>query len=194
MAHVHCDFRNWTGQMTSEFFKLWTAPGGDYLVSYTLDNDLQRVLRGGDSLLKNSWQPPKLSIIPHERGRKLQSHDFLIGIWGGALLFRESVFKAMGEMLAENGEVLPVDLEGSGRTFIHNTRYCDCLLDAGPQSLEKTHDIQRDWRIFDQEKCSGRDLFRLPQEPAWTYVSDRFVREVKEHGLTGARFSTTERF
>ena len=170
---------------------IWGKEGHDFVHIDDISGPIYSILECGGEPYGTAWPTPSGTLISSEGRKNYKRGDFLIGLWGGALVFRKSVLSAMGPMLRANGEVLPLDLGKDGTVYILNTKHCDCLLNGGYQDREHIRDIQREWRTFDMSKCAGRDIFVVPEETTYTYVSDAFIEAVKENRLTGVRFSVT---
>jgi hypothetical protein len=107
-------------------------------------------------------------------------------------VFSEAALSVLGAELQRCGEVLPLDCP-CGRYYAFNvTRILD-VLDTARSDIrifKATGRVQRIARYaFRDEEIGGEFIFKIPQVPLMdVFVTDRFVKLVKEAGLRGFLF------
>jgi hypothetical protein len=133
-----------------------------------------------------TWRPLHVKVLrdAHHRGRPRS--DF--PSFGGVPVFSARAVVALRDLLEPRGEILPLRCH-EGTYFAYNvTRIVDAL-DEAHSELERFDDgriMRIDRPAFFPERLVGEVLFKLPQmlESA-TYVTDPFVRRIRERGLVG---------
>jgi len=129
-------------------------------------------------------------VVHEDEGRALLESD---SPWFGAhaLIFRPRAISALGPVLSNNGELLPLS-SGADELFLFNaTRVIDALDECASSvtrfSSGRPMHIQR--HIFRPEMLGGADLFKIPNltvSPA--FVSERVVQLWKDTRLRGLDF------
>jgi len=138
-----------------------------------------------------SWEPVTMRLIHKTEGRKLLRSD---SPWLGAyaLIFRPSALEALGPLLREYGELLPLECSETDLWVYNPTRVIDAL-DEEASSIErfKSGKIMRIKRyVFKAHLIDGIDIFKLPNLRGHsTFVSHRFVDLWTESGLKGLEFT-----
>jgi len=152
---------------------------------FTLDAALDGTPRG------DTWRSPQMKIIRMDRRKKLKVSD---SPWLGTsttLIFRPRVVAAIGPLLREYGELLPLVCEEPDLVIYNVTRVIDGL-DEQASTLSRFSDgrILRVSRyVFRPEIVAGVDIFKISNErPSPTFVSDRFVEAWTSAGLRGLDF------
>ena len=156
-----------------------------------VDQSDYEVFASLDGSPRRQWKP--IAVV---RVRADERHDFSTSDfpWLGAdaLVMRRTAVEALRDMLAANGEVLPLSTDDGVDLFVLNARVVDAL-DEAKSSLMKFPGTNRIMRIkkvaFDPSAVGDADLFRLPHRASSTYVSERFVERVRAAGLRGLVFN-----
>jgi len=138
-----------------------------------------------------SWKPVPMQIFHEDEGKQFLRSD---SPWLGdhALIFRPSVLEALGPLLREYGELLPLECSETDLWVYNPTRVIDAL-DEEASSIHRFRSgkIMRIQRyVFKAHLLHGIDIFKLPNrrvEP--TFVSHRFVDLWTESGLKGLEFT-----
>ncbi|NUQ77987.1 MAG: hypothetical protein HUU21_31015 [Polyangiaceae bacterium] len=138
-----------------------------------------------------TWTPVTMRLIHKTEGRKLVRSD---SPWLGAyaLIFRRSAIEALGPMLREHGELLPLECPEAELWVYNPTRVIDALdEEASTIHRFKSGKIMRIKRyVFKAHLIEGVDIFKLPNLRAEsTFVSHRFVDLWNESKLTGLEFT-----
>lgn len=138
----------------------------------------------------SDWQPMPVEIIREDEGRKLKKSD---SPWFGsyALVFRRKAVEALGPLLLDNGELLPLDCPEAELWMFNATRVLDALDEKKSEiirfSTGRVMAIER--YAFRPEVIEGADVFKIPQFRASpTFVSQRFRDAWKAAKLRGLDF------
>lgn len=144
----------------------------------------------GGTPRQSSWKPIPVRLIHEDEGKTLAMSDSpWLGY--GPLIFRPSVVEALGPMLREYGELLPLACSEAELVIYNPTRVLDAL-DEAASSVMRFDDgrimlIQR--HVFRSEVVGENDIFTIPDERiAPTFLSHRFVDRWKASGLKGLEF------
>jgi hypothetical protein len=138
-----------------------------------------------------SWKPVAMEIFHKDRGKKLLRSD---SPWLGAyaLIFRPSVLEALGPLLREYGELLPLECSETDLWVYNPTRVIDAL-DEEASSIRRFRSgriMGIDRYVFKAHLIRGIDIFKLPNLRAEsTFVSHRFVDLWTKSGLKGLEFT-----
>jgi hypothetical protein len=139
---------------------------------------------------QSSWKPVPMRLIREDKGRKLTSSD---SPWLGAhaLIFRANVESALGPLLRENGELLPLACQEADLTIFNPTRVIDALDEEASSVVRfsggRIMMIRR--HVFHPEVIRDIDVFKIPNlRVSPTFVSHRFVDRWKMSGLKGLEF------
>jgi uncharacterized protein DUF1629 len=98
---------------------------------------------------------------------------------------------ALRELIEGRVELLPLDVEGGDELYAINVlRESDALDEEASELKHFPTDPSRIMRIvnyvFDPKRLAGETIFRLAQQPRGrAYITDAFVRRVRETGLRG---------
>ena len=163
-----------------------------YELCHPVDRNFERFYADMDGTPKLAgWKPVAMEIL-HKDGRKklLRSDSPWLGAY--SLIFRPSVLEALGPLLREYGELLPLECSETDLWVYNPTRVIDAL-DEEASSIErfKSGKIMRIKRyVFKAHLIDGVDIFKLPDlRGDRTYVSHRFVDLWTESGLKGLEFT-----
>ncbi|SRR5216683_1424390 len=138
----------------------------------------------------SNWQPVKVEIIQEDRGKKLLESDTP---WLGphALIFRQTVVQAMGSLLREFGELLPLQCDEAELSIFNVTRLLDAL-DESASSIVRFGSgriLNIEKYEFRRDIVKGNEIFKIPNLRASpTFIGDRFVELWKTAGLRGLDF------
>jgi hypothetical protein len=128
--------------------------------------------------LAKGWKPLKV------RGRVREFNDN-----PGVMLepaFSERAVNALRELLEPNGEILPLRTPTKGRYYAFNITTIAEALDLKKSKLETLADCSR--FEFIPKNLKGLSIFILRELPMEAFVTETFVRRVREHGLNGFVF------
>jgi len=157
----------------------------------TVDGGFQRINLeiNGDSKSK-IWKPLAVRLIGAEGGSRLRRSD---SPWLGvhALIFRQSVVNALGEILRKNGELLPLACAEED-LFIFNPTNVLNALDEGASSLTRFESgaimMVRNY-VFLSDEIEGVNIFKLQAlRVSPTFLSQKIVDLWQESGLEGLEF------
>jgi hypothetical protein len=132
-----------------------------------------------------------MRIFHEDEGKKLLRSD---SPWLGdhALIFRPSVLEALGPLLREYGELLPLECSETELWVYNPTRVIDAL-DEAASTVSRFKDgrlmgIRK--HVFRDDIVRGIDIFKIPnRRVSQTYLSDRFVDLWTKSGLKGLEFT-----
>jgi len=139
----------------------------------------------------DTWRSPAMHMIRKDGRKKLAVSD---APWLGskALIFRPRVIAAMGELLRDYGELLPLACNEPDLVIFNVTRVIDALDEQASTiarfpSSGRIMAIER--YVFHPEIVAGVDIFKIPtMRFCPTFVSDRFVEAWTSAGLRGLDF------
>lgn len=152
-------------------------------VSRSLDAPWGQPMAGEWVPLKVEWAPPEFPVGEDT------STDFP-SLQTVAVMTPRAA-DALLELIEGRVELLPLDVEGGDKLYAVNVLRLSDALDEQASELKRfPHDPSRIMRIvshaFDPDKLAGETIFRLVQQPkSYTYITDAFVRRVREAGLRG---------
>jgi hypothetical protein len=138
-----------------------------------------------------SWKPVAMEIL-HKAGRKKLRRSDSPWLGSDALIFRPSALEALGPLLREYGELLPLECSETDLWVYNPTRVIDAL-DEEASSIRRFRSgriMGIDRYVFKAHLIDGIDIFKLPNlRGDRTYVSHRFVDLWTERGLKGLEFT-----
>lgn len=106
-------------------------------------------------------------------------------------VFSPKAVEILADLLENSGELLPINCGGEDYFLFNVTLLLDAL-DEDASELERfsTGRIMDVLRYsFKKDKLIGTNIFKLPEMPlSYPYVTDAFVRRVKDSGLKGFEF------
>jgi hypothetical protein len=180
-----------------EYFELKPDEGFEFLLGEDDGFKLFNLFRENKGRqIGKRWLPLTITVVSENRRKPLKAGDFLICFWS-AFFFRESVRRVMGNLLKQEGEVLPFASDKGEQLYFLNPSICDCLVASGEYPAKvvplgvpgKWHA----WCQFDEDKCRGRHAFMVPELWPRTFVSGSLVDRIKASGFTGACFDSVTR-
>lgn len=136
------------------------------------------------------WVPVKVRLIREEfDGTPLSVSD---APWLAqfALIMRARAVEAMEDVLASNGELLPLEC-ADARLWLYNPALVADAIDLGRSEVVRfdSGGIMKIARhAFNFEAIGDRDVFKLPIPVSETYVSESFVTRWRAAGLRGLDF------
>jgi hypothetical protein len=139
---------------------------------------------------QSKWKPIPMRIIREDEGQRLVASD---SPWLGAhaLIFRPNVLEALGPIIRQHGELLPLVCDDAEVIMYNPTRVIDAL-DEGASSVlrfsnGKIMTIQR--HVFRSDVVGELDVFKIPNlRVSQTFLSQRFVDRWTASGLRGLEF------
>lgn len=152
------------------------------------EEDFDALTSFDGTLVGAAWKPYTVEPISDDlnAGRSLSDFPTL----GTVPTFSQRAVDTLLDVLVENGEVLPLTSE-AGNFYAYNVTL---VVDALDEERSETKRFQSSGRImrviryeFYPERLAGLSLFKVPQL-ATEFVTDAFVRRVREADLTGFDF------
>lgn len=148
-----------------------------------LDNYMESDLIGQE--FGNEWVPFEVSVI--EKRKKGDCPSFT----GGDLIFSEKAVKALGDLLKDNVEVLPLLYDKEKYYLINVLQLLDCVDYEKAEVIRfDSGDIMLFTRYaFKPESVRNINIFKIVDMPKCNvFVSDEFRNKVLESGLKGFSF------
>ncbi len=136
-----------------------------------------------------AWTPLAAEWIEDDLNEGKPKSDF--PTLGTFPVFSQRAVDALLDLLVENGELLPLEVE-DGKYYIYNvTRRLDALDEEQSELMRfSTGRIMNVMRYgFQRAKLQGAAIFKVPQIRGNVFVTEPFVRRVEEVRLTGLEFS-----
>lgn len=138
----------------------------------------------------SDWVPVPMRLLRVDEGRRLEESDFP---WLGsdALVLGERAEKAIGPLIAHDGELLPLACDEASLWALNVRRVVDALdvdrssvvrLSSGRIMTVREH-------VFHPVSLDGVSVFKLPELPGSTYVTESFRDAIDEAGLRGLDFN-----
>lgn len=107
-------------------------------------------------------------------------------------VFSRRAVDALGDMLVSNGDLLPLNTK-VGEYFLFVVQTKIDALNVAKSRLSRSRDDQVAARIvsfnFRAEKLDNATIFRIPEQPNYTLVTDHFKDRVEQAGLNGFEFA-----
>jgi hypothetical protein len=107
-------------------------------------------------------------------------------------VFSRRAVDALGDMLTANGDLLPLETD-VGEYFLYVVQTKIDALNVPRSDVRRNHDKQVAARIvyfdFIPSRLAGASIFRIPEQPNYTLVTDRFKERVEQAGLNGFEFA-----
>jgi hypothetical protein len=99
---------------------------------------------------------------------------------------------ALGDMLSANGDLLPLNTK-IGEYYLYIVQTKIDALNVATSKLSRNRDDKVaagiDFFDFKESKLAGATIFRIPEQPNYTFVTDRFKARVEQAGLNGFEFA-----
>lgn len=161
----------------------WALPGN------SADGDRLTKLAG--AVRVGAWIPIRMSLLLEDEGKKLQPADTP---WLGrhVLVLKQSAIDVLGDLLARDGEVLPLDCSETPLYLWNVVNVIDAL-DVERSEIVRFRSSDRIMRIerhvFRPDVLAGQLAFRIPGEQDHAiFLSDEFVLRASKHHLRGLGF------
>lgn len=109
-------------------------------------------------------------------------------MYGGQIVFSEKALNALWPLIQNDAQVIPLQCEGERLFLMHLTKHVDGLdLEHSDiqWSIENKMVFTINRYVFYEEKLKGVNIFRVPVNFPWVYVSDAFKAAVEEYDLKG---------
>ena len=109
-------------------------------------------------------------------------------------VFSRRAVDALGSMLTANGDLLPLKTD-VGEYYLYVVQTKLDALNIVRSRLTRCRKDQNatalgiDYFDFDKSKLAGASIFRIPEQPNYTFVTDRFKDRVEQAGLNGFEFA-----
>jgi len=138
------------------------------------------------------WKPIKIKLIRrNDRGKRVRPGD-TPGYSPGIPLLSQRAVDELGDLLADNGEILPLECDDGTYYLFNVTRVIDALDRERSElryfsSTGRLDEVTR--YAFRAEQLEGATIFKIPDfEHSQVYVTDTFVSAVERAGLVGFEF------
>lgn len=153
--------------------------------------DFDRLRRFEGRPLKQSWIPARVDLFREATSFHRQIPGDFPYLTAGVPVFTPKSLTTLADLLELHGEILPLQSK-DGDFFAYNvTSVIDCL-DVPNSQVARFDDggimdVKR--YAFVPERLTAIPIFKIPQFPrSDVYVTDEFVKRVKDQGLIGFRF------
>lgn len=157
-----------------------------------LDADWEAMYRF-DGTPVHAWEPLRVAIVVENKETDHLPRSDFPSLFANVPVLSGRAVDVLSALVGENGQLLPLDCEGCGNYVILNvTNVVDALDEKRSQIIrfpdgKKVLDIKH--FVFIPSKLGNVDIFKLPQQPlGQVFVTDRFVKAVREAGLVGINF------
>ena len=153
-------------------------------------DDYERFTRFDGTILGPTWEPVLVRRVRADRSQDMMRSDFP-WLASEALVMRKSAVEALQDIFKDNGELLRLETDDDVDLYVLNARVIEALDRERSEIIsypgtDKIMMLKRP--AFSESAIDGVDLFRLPHRASSTYVSENFVRRVREAGLKGLEF------
>jgi hypothetical protein len=141
-----------------------------------------------------TWRPIRMRLINEDGAQRLTESDSpWLGSW--ALIFRRRAVDALGSLLIDFGELLPIDCPEAELYFYNPTVFLDAL-DFGRSDVIEVDSgvVQSIIRpVFLSNAIGDQQFFKLMGvASSGTYAGDRVVNRWEEAKLRGLKFTRQE--
>jgi hypothetical protein len=168
-------------------YELQSDPDNYAVLLHEDERDLDVILDAFDgSSTADSWRP---LCFCWETGRARKPVPDYTEVGQGPVFGRRAL-DTLDDLLDDHGERLPIEVTDNGELTILNVTDVRDALDEDASKLERFRDgrvMVIDCYVLRPNELDGATIFKLPQQRARTYVTDRFADRVRETGLTGMR-------
>lgn len=141
---------------------------------------------------REGWAPIRVRLLKEvERGQHLADSD-LPWLSSAAPVFRARAAEALGDLLAEHGELLPLACDEAELRVLNVLRVVDAL-DFDRSKVVRFPSsgavLAIESHVFRPERLEGADIFRSPHmRESPVFVSERVVDRAEQAGLRGVGF------
>lgn len=138
--------------------------------------------------IRQAWKPYPVEPIEDDLNEGKPMGDF--PTLGTIPTFSQRAVDALLDLLAENGELLPLASE-EGKYYAYNVTHVVDALDADRSEVQRFSDggvmevVRHEFRL---DRIAGQSIFKVPELRVRVFVTEPFVRRVREAGLTGFDF------
>lgn len=140
-----------------------------------------------------AWEPLRVAVaVEDQQTEPLPRSDFP-SLFANVPVLSARAIDVLSSLVGENGQLLPLECEDCGDYVIFNvTNVVDALDEKCSEIVrfpdgKKVLDIKH--FVFVPSKLRDVDIFKLPQQPlGQVFVTDRFVKTVRDAGLVGINF------
>jgi hypothetical protein len=139
---------------------------------------------------QSSWSRLKVGLVREEAGVRLEESD-APWLGGHALIFTERAVSALGGLLRESGELLPLLCDDADLWVYNPTEVIDAL-DEGASGVVRFKDqrimsVQR--YVFREDAVRGQKIFKIKRlRVSPSFVGEAFVGAWHRAGLRGLGF------
>ena len=137
-----------------------------------------------------TWKPIDVEVIREDEEDMHSPRGDFPYLGGTPCLSRKAV-EALRNLLLPNGEILPLVCD-EGEYYAYNvTTVIDCLDEKKSQVVRFKSDgaiMKIEKHVFLPQKLVDVLVFKIPQNVAAVYLTDKFVSEVLKHDLKGYEF------
>jgi hypothetical protein len=138
--------------------------------------------------MRTSWSPLEVEVIRDARHAGRPASDFPL-LFGPVPVLSERAARALGDLLAGAGELLPLGADGEGYHALNVTRVIDAL-DEQRSRVKRFRSSGRIMRVlsyaFRPEAIGDAAIFKIPQMvKSDVFLTDRFAAAVRRAELTG---------
>ncbi len=133
-----------------------------------------------------SWFLDRLTGQERSESGPLPASDFP-ALAPNVPVFSQRAVDALHECLTRNGELLPLSFPGGQYYAFNCLNTVDCL-DYERSALTRLPSgriMRIDRYVFLADRLQDVEIFRLPDYSAAVFVTDTFVRRLRQNGLTG---------
>lgn len=156
-----------------------------------LDADWEAMYKFNGTPVEESKPLHVAVVFDEELKEQLPPGDFP-SLFADIPVLSERAVKVLRVLVEGNGELLPLECEDGNYFVLNVTRLIDALDERKSDIVrfpdgKKILDIKE--FVFVPSKLRNVDIFKLPQQPlGQVFVTDRFVKAVRDAGLLGINF------
>ena len=191
--------RYWTKEsiLHQEAFRKLTNTEGETEFGPLYDKAEKYLARTFDPHDLEDWNPPLIAEDVDEEEGILLKGDFHSTWGGGGVLVSQNMVDRIGDVLRENGELFPLEVEGREDTlyryWVSKEIPFECVDKQKSKFFDNEYDKNGTFKIEKlvlKEECeTDAMIFRVSGEYKKTvFVSEDFIELVKKHNLKGLKF------
>jgi len=176
-----------------KIYKTSSSEGSEWLLA--LSKGDQERLRFDGTKRSDGWERIKLKRLTVDNaGRKRHRTDFPGGTSGTKIFLSAKAKDALEPLLANHGELLPIEAEDGEPYWIFNVTNLVNALDSEKSEVLRSKDTGRVLMInkhaFKPDQVEDQVVFKLSDAPLGPlFVTETFVRGVRDSGLLGLEFT-----